>query len=1385
MPKTFWFVLLLAVGAVGALFSQWQRHRSITPSALYQQGLARLEVPNRDSKPDYEGAKREFDLALAQAERSGDRELAEQILKSRADMYMSKGTLAAAQADYDQLLTTYAPGEINFLRTAGSLALRVGDLDRAFDYSDQLRAEDPLQPQGWAIRGRAIRAQIEDAMETTRALLDNNLADDRAELAHELSKQVASRSPDDPSRVALVDELEGLFGPLSAKAFAEVQRNLLAASHRSEMARQAFVESLVRQPNSDGLHNMLDILFDSGHYEAVVEVGLGAIQHPNLRANEPAVATLTNALHRMQRYKKAAEIIQLVRRGGMTRRTLGALEWCRILYDAEDWTQLRDVAATALTTEKAGRTTNAAHVSQLSFYLGMAFDGLSRGNEAQRLLDGFVTVPKRKGEVAVLDFQALPASEPFPGAMVTAHLTLAKLARRRNRKKVELESLKLALAQDPLSSPQAWARLFKLQRGNGAPLDQQEVSLVNTIRLKPELTEQLFPEWETLGRKLLLAENKDPAKLGAGLLREDGLWFPEYGTTPYELYRLAELHDAAGEPGGAAACLTELLGTYPYFGPARDRLVELYVTDLARTDLAIALLLDEIEHLGPQPETLAMLRSFPRESFSGRDMQRLIRHDPEYTGLFEVVEYLRDRDEIDRAYTAVASANFDVTGSQGRLIAGQLLVAQGEDARALQVLFPIPPEDVEFTAAIALRARAALSLGDDELLNASVGELADSETLDTDQGLALADRLMRARSYDAASLLLERLDATPSARSGSVFLRRARLALEIGDPSAAFEHLERSEAYLEDGSPELGRVLFAIGGSDWRQLPEELLALRQSRIAATPVQQALLLTLEDNIEAARPLFIEAQRSKQNSVLWLLGAAALLTATGESTEALAFTSNAHRAQAAELVNGSSGRARDPRELLGILIAIESDAWLPYAETLLEGRAAEATRPNLWVDYLRSECALRLGDIESAEEQLDAVVKRWPDFEPAWTELEALLVRRLRHRDHPDLLTFRGRRRDALKQGDDSIAEAFMLEAETLRRDGKLKEALERADSANNFAPEASGPLLLKARIEAESKQALSALRSYGQVFAIVPPGEARDYVPEFLTTLAKARIGGFQNPSAGSSLAENLLRLGVKLPNNPLVAVALAELDVARMPDSATIGVGRAWERLDAFQAQFGDVPLEQLAKGSTRAWFDFTVELDPRRAERLVQTELDKTPGNPDLYAMLADALVKQNRLQDGYELYERLLRILPEPLSLMRAASVLADICSGPAQVQALGVRFENVREWELGDPVPRYIRARAFLTGNDQARDFGIDLLAELWKRRDEPGFTLDPLELSWRYGIALTHRGLRTDRKRTAAIFEEVMPQLTSPLRKHVAQVLLQQSAFLPNKPPERAK
>src|SRR5204863_9323865 len=117
----------------------------------------------------------------------------------------------------------------------------------------------------------------------------------------------------------------------------------------------------------------------------------------------------------------------------------------------------------------------------------------------------------------------------------------------------------------------------------------------------------------------------------------------------------------------------------------------------------------------------------------------------------------------------------------------------------------------------------------------------------------------------------------------------------------------------------------------------------------------------------------------------------------------------------------------------------------------------------------------------------------------------------------------------------------------------------------------------------------------------------DLVAEFLAVLEGGRTF---DPNSVTPLrsATILDQLRNSLPHDPRIVLAEAELELEKDPRNPTLGVARAYARLDRFREAHKRISIESLGAGAIHGCANFYAKLDPARPRIFGEEELALAP---------------------------------------------------------------------------------------------------------------------------------------------------------------------------------
>jgi tetratricopeptide (TPR) repeat protein len=1379
---TTWILVALALvvlGAIGGLMLSGGRG---DPRDLLESALRRFNGPEQDMAATL----KELELALRSAETSGDGELAADILIARGRVLSDVEAYGPARADLERALERYRPGAVDIELALVELDEKTGDLSAALTRAKKITDRDPSQLEAWTHSGQILTRMSEERLSELETLCNSNLSDADAQRALGYARKAAGMDADDPLRVSQLAGLRSLFNPPdqgdSLRALALVDEASAASSH----AREALVRSFAGPLDRDGVESYLELLSRSGRTQDAVDFGLAVVSHRSVNSSPQFMQRLARVLIDAGRPLTAHEAISLHFNKDSQPGQVFYETWCEALYKAERWKDLYPVANLM---RMAG---NDHYRSIAFFYMGIATARMHQ------------LAPSEKAFELYMHHDPV---EPFPGAIALAWRTQAQIWRSRGQSAKERDALNESVARDPDADGEVWLRLFQiLQESEPQDLGRAELYLTRALCLLPQRTNELLPTWLDVGRRRMRASGTELELLLADQ-RKTGHVGPAPEAGPFELYRFGEMHRDAKEPSAAAACARRLLVAHPGFVPALDILGDA-LGSMGDMDGAAEVWLDRLRRDRTDPYALRRLARLPAGTLSSAQLIELMQLDPENTGRLEVARTLKAEGRAAVALAGLQTLPVDPLGDEGVLLASELLIATDKYDEALAMLARLNPSRKASSRAFELRLDAARLSGKEDRLLEIIADPARGTDLNPTAMVERVDGMLARGQIEPARALLTLLDSNEATRTREVLLRLATVAMLDRNSAAVSDALDRAEAFDARGSVAFGRVLAALESRIYNRLPIHVRALFQTPFQPTRLQAAILAVLDERLDEARRMIADGRRQNPQDANWAMLEAALEVLAGRTPDLTGLVDASASDETMFTLRGGD-RERDPRRLFAHLLAIDSPDWRLWA--VADYSRLKPTVPgSLWATYEvgRGLAAARMP--QDAEKTWRTVLRTWPTFEPAWDGLEAVRLERLKRFDHVDMVRLRAERRRAIGPRPGEDAEVLLTEAWALELAGNLGAALDNVRSAVTFDPQLApawfklGQLAHRVPNWNESLDALRHAVRFAEVDTDSP------IVEEFVSVLRDARAADPSNVSAELVRSE-LAELAVRFPEDPLVALAQARAELDQEDISPAVRVARAYDRLDRFGLHLEDIAaasartekaarssdaalpavptrvetpvtavrptLDSLRAGSTGAWKDFYQALEPARAEAFVRAELDRRPGSLELWRMLGETLIAQDRRTEATQLFEMLARMVPDGQTHRALARLYADTGSEFAKVEASIAAAVKLEGRKSPDVDLLYSLGKG-LSGSLAGQSRGLQVLAGLWQQRDAAIGRIKDIDIGQLYGTTLVQRADPADRQLATSLLQEVSAAITTDrARKNLVEALSLLAAQIP--------
>ncbi len=1357
-----WLFLLLCMGGVIWFGRDFVHNAEIGPEDLLASARGRMEATEAD--PDR--ARRELNLALSLIEPGERIELVGEILLERARILRKEGNPTAAATDLQTVLQLGLGDEIPVRMELAWVDFSRGELESAEAQVEVIHQQVPSHSSAHLMLAQADYERL-DAVRTSvheqlRKLLPTEAAD---ALLPDIERALLG-DLDDPQRSAGTRRLEL---ELCLEDEEEAAGILLALDEGCLLAGQAR-EHLIRSMDAAIQPRAVQLLsknfVDAGHPTYAVDLGLAAMAHENVAISAGVLQVLAQALGDLNRPRAATSIAaQAVSIDGEAVPIQPDFlpVWCEILYQGEEWQRLRAIAQQMAAVFSNGPARKEERDSA-NFYLGIARRNLDEAALADTSLRAYVS--------------ASP-DEPVVGALGVALRALAEIAAERGEEDFQLKYLLDATVANPEGPGTAWRALASIQLKRSGQSGRAMASMAKAMEVDPGLVLEVEPEWRELGENLLAAAGRDIELERLTLLRQARL-IPFEQESSFVLLRLAEAHFAAPRMDGVLATTAVLLDDLPHFAPAIDLRIEA-LTRLGRTAEALELRLQRIEAGGDVEEHLLDLRERIRTGdLQGAQLYRAMRLDPGNTGRWVFATQMLELGKAAVALRAFRDAGADELSAGSQLLAARSEAASGKLQNALKRLEPLFADPASASEALLIAIEGTLVARRDPQLAKLLKQLPEDVALDPEPALEAVDALLEVGQSAGALQVLARLDSLPETRSGEVLLRMAAAHMRLGSRVNSAEAIERAGAWFGDGRVQLARVLQSVEFVDWTDVPLRVQQLRDTDLELTELSAAILSALEERLDEALALALDGEFAHPQEPLWVLLRLAVQSLRAEPLAIPTDLGPKGRTDAELALAGNERNPRDPRLLLGAMLALEDPVWRAWAAGALDGLRPQDTWSTLILARLQNEA----GDYEGASARLAELLELRPGFLPGWVELEEALLGQFGRRDHPELL--QARAREALVRTEnegldepDALAQADRLtvKAQAQLQKGNLEKATESLRNALALAPDNLGTLQLATTVLIARGDWVGGATSYLRFLQLVEGEERHEALPQLIQIVERGLDVKGLSPVQARFLLDSIEELA---PEDPAPPVAIARLDLIEFAERPRLASVRAFAHLDAFRERSDGRPLESLRDGATQEWVALIGRLDPIEAERLVLEELAKDPTEFGLWRALGEVLTVQERQPEALELYDILLQMGPDPEVLLATAELLADAGTDRGRVEALLGQVVQSGARAANDPGAELISAKARLNAGPQSFPGGLQILERLWNGRKKLPAPLVP-KLAGLYGMALVRGADPAARGRAREVLEQRLASPSEPLENALLRAMLALSDRIPNPEP----
>ncbi len=1277
---------------------------------------------------------RELDDALLIASEMPRPKLLADLHMERGEIYLDMGGYGKAGDDFELVLDAYRPGDRRAETLLADVDIESGDYESAEIRLRQIIAKRPRDARAWVQFGRLGKLTAEAEVEKCYATISDALVPDEATVACELLLSIAARDPRDPSRVALVLRLRDYFGDEDEEIIRDILNNADSASRAYRQARSATARSLQTKVTPESATLMMELFSMAGRDKEAAHLGSLYVADGLLDVSEEPTLVMLKSYERLGQHKLAGQLIQpwLFRGKAQTISSENFFrEACHALYRAGDWPQLASLASVMSMRRFPENTQRLA-----SLYQGIAL--YHRGE----LDEGAI--------IALSRFFAGLDHEIFPKSRALGYYTKA-LAQRNLEDPAELESLLGVVAYDPDCDAKVHLRLSRLMQatpnhGTQAPL----FHLTAAMSKNPALVERLMPEWISLGEREIATSALNMEAVYQRL-KEAKNWVQSNSSSPYRLWAFGQRFAEDEEWVGLNATAKAALATHPGFLPALDQRIEAEL-QLGNVETAVELVLQRADLIGIDEQSAIWLDRLPEAGSTNEHLLRLMRADPGHTGRMTVAKTMVEDRELERAETFLTvGEEVQLNNIEKRLLVEikMMLKKYGEAALLLNELLESEPDAFDLTNLRALNQVRHEGSPDFEEALASL--LAHPEVARRELTL-IVDELIMHSKFELALTTLDQIDEHVELRFGGFLMRAALVHMLLGNEEQVELYLERADAFEDTGDPELARIFMCLEQRDWPGLAREAKRLNELETEPSELAAIILAIFREDLETASDLLAEQLHEGRDSFGLRILAGACRDFLGSRGFQQSPLNRKLRLDYVRLLRGSGNHQRDPRQALGVLLAFESPGWMPWARAQIEKLDAQIVGP-LWPRFLKTRMLVWEGELNLAIQNLISLHLIRPEFVPAWKLHQVVLARQLGSEDHPDFRAFRLLRASSLEGVRGNQAEgALAAAARALNEEGPeraLELSLELVEDFPEWAPGFEALALLQSRLghhrDAVYSWAAACKHSY--------PAANLTAIPELFAALDATRRTRQELPM--EELVAILEDLANHLPHDPMLALQLAELDIENETVDPAAGVDRAFARLDRFRTRT-DKTLNQLRARSARRWIDFIVEIDTRKAEELIESELLRRPGELELWLLQSQVHRARGEIELALESCRLLLKVSRDPRVLRELASLLAF--SGAPQSQVLPILNEVARKdpASVNDPEMIMTRVSSVLNGGQPPPESTIKVLRNVWLNRRAPGIDIDHGDLGYLYIKALLLRDQPRDRLKVRKIAERLIEE-----------------------------
>jgi len=1342
------FLVLLAGGMVALLIQLSRLHANATPERLLE--LARDELEREE--PDYDAAFRRVQRGVALAQELGAPELLREFALTRLHLHRNRWDRALTipgqpqgTGDLEQVielsrrfLEQFGNDDREVLELAARCSIDANLSKDALVFVRRLETVGRLGPAENLLRARAHTLAAEEELAELPRILEKRMSTGEAKRTYSIVREAAARPLDHPQRVAALDRLET---KLPAEIASEVLERISTSSGHLSLASSYYQLVLRDEPSGRAVVGLQNILIDAQAHQKAVDLARLALARPDLVDEDLVIRSTVRCLLDSGRVKEAELLVDELlgaEEAGLDYALLpqdDLYSWCVLFLRLESWNPLFTASQAILKRNEEAKTEIDERQDEARFYTGLAASYLKHWYWTEAAL---TRVPSDGREL-------------YPGMHMELHEALARAAnaprQRRERRALLVEATRAmpeVLENDRLrrTAGRAWFDLGKLLDDEQDPINAEH-ALTQALRFLPEERGSIEPLWEEVGERALVARGRTVrAVRWAPWSKDERGNYPPMG--PWEACMRADSGLRSGQNVlDVTTLLQPILQKYPGFPRALQALARTEVLR-DRHDRAILAELDLAESGQIHASGLQFLRTLPRDRFTGSQIRRWLSFDPLGAGFEGFLDGLSRDGRLGLLVETVLRAQRadDLTEGQA-LRAAQVCEEQGRPDLSHRLLMQLPPESALYARNADLALRVALRVSD--LSNAPksvhdmaarIDELADPLELRHARGLVhAADLALTTPFFDPLALVLDKALQAQRDDRGSLLIRLALVELRRERWDEALEAIDRAEAYLDDDSALVARLLLELDRGDAPGAVQEAEALLRSSFANSPMRRALLTAIAGDFVSSQDALGQVPATGTPQLPYLQA----LLRPRDGTDPARFV--------------DPWSTLDLPVIAALFLATDTEDFASWGLSTL-ARLPDEARNSPTGTLLGALAWYRLGERDRAEQLLRASAEQEGE-QAHW----ALLERLLRDRVKREVPGTRGPAYTSLLQllsermarfGRDGIppVEAIMIDAlMAIDDEARVRAILEQGTREH---PDSFLLALELARVLDRPGQRLLALEHYERLF-LAHYRASRPFVPEVVRLLRETLVAKELAPEAVWAQLDAFEAL---FPDEPSLPRELATMRLGLHGQKLDWSVQRAWDRLDRFRERTGNRPIESLRAGETEQWAALYQRFDPERAEAFARTELDQDPSSLALWKVWCDTLVGIDRRERALGVYDALVSVVPAP-ELQSARSVLRiDLGLPPGREAAMLLADEKGRE---RDPALALRCAIALLArgGGDQA--LAHEWAFTLWEDRARRNLSPSP---SGRQ-LALAIAG--SDPERALAILDEVTREVRDPLEK----------------------